>query len=481
MSKDEQKYLGRTLVIGPGGHGSACIDRHITDNPKILFDYIMMTCDDGGCTGRINQHFNKSIDSIPKEFLQNLKPEKPAIALGDLKNNILVWTLKTIESSFAKKGYSKAQIENIQTGFKAIFEFRTDKNNFEANLYQLKACFNDLCGYYPSLSKFRGEFLQVCDYYLKQVDFEPTSFGNLLLQLIYNTSENSNEFFKELKEIGFVPKNVNLHFLLEKQMILEGKIKQDGVEETVVSEAAIDEAKSPILLESYLLRDSKGNQIDLEYLLQHNPDLIDLIRSYKQEGKTQNQVLFPAGSIANLIPVLNILGDELRKTGVLITWISNAFRTLNEATIEDLIDFMYSKFKSVAFAMLGNAHHPFSYCSQELQDAYEAEGKVAVSPEEVANHILIKRINNSFFYLPILEMNDESGPGVKYPTEFLDRIIQTINKEWGKSIGLGDFKTRMIVLTPIKIKETIYSIELKITDKMTKQLSVAFHPKIKVR
>ena len=454
----------KCLVLGFGGHGSACTVDHIINNPKILFDIILLTCDDGGCTGRINQYFNRAINNIPKEFLQNLKPDKPAIALGDLKNNVLVWTLRTLESSFAKKGYSKEQIAKIQTEFKKIFEFRTDKNNPQANLYQLKACFNSLSGYYPSLNKYSGEFLQVCDYYLKQIDSEPTSFGNLLLQLIYNTSENGDEFFKELKEIGFVPKNVNLHFLLEKQMILEGKIIKDGKQERIVSEASIDEAISPIILESYLLRDSEGKQIDLEYLLQYNPDLIDLIRSYRQDvnNKTElkNSILFPAGSISNLIPVLNILSEELKKTGVLITWISNAFRTLNEAKIEDVIDFMYSKFKSVAFAMLGNAQHPFSYCSQELQEAYLAEGKVAVSPEEVFNHIFIHGINHSFFYLPKMGMITMPDAGLKYPTQFIDWVIKEISARWQKSRNMNEFKQAMIAFTPEKYQISIYGNEL---------------------
>jgi len=171
----------RSLCIGCGGHGAACIFPHIINNPNHIFDIILLTCDDGGCTGRINQFFNHALNTIPSQFLGNLKPSKPSIALGDLKNNILAWVPLIFEKSLEEKGFNKSQSESITSDFKKYFECRSD------NFYMHNQCFLGLCKYFPKLVRFQDEFLKVSHSYLKTVEKlnAKTSFGNLLLQVIY--------------------------------------------------------------------------------------------------------------------------------------------------------------------------------------------------------------------------------------------------------------------------------------------------------
>jgi len=276
----------------------------------------------------------------------------------------------------------------------------------------------------------------------------------------YNSSKSSSEFFEELKTIGLVPKNVNLHFLIEKQLTLEGQYyTSNQIKQTLISEAVIDTALNPIILESYCLKDAEGNLVDLDYLYKHNPSLMNLIESYKSNQK-DNYILFPAGSISNLFPVLNVLHPLLRSLNLLIIHISNAFEQANEQKLQFQIERVHSLFQGQPFVVFGVSKNPFDLVSSSSrahwEHKYKLESKVAVSQTEVSKYIAIKNINSTSLYIPNLRLIESGNPGLKYPTAFLDELISKTILNWKNSDNIEEFIAIMKRFIPNEYKNLIY-------------------------
>lgn len=409
------------LTLGFGGHGSACVSDHIILNPETRFDIILVPMDDGGCSGRIQKYFTKSISNLPSHQAKNFNLNKSPIALGDLKNNIKVWLSKTTQSP--------KWVDIINQAF----EIRSE------NLQVFQNTFDQLSAIFPFLEEYRTSFSSLAESYLKTLSEsldsgQSTSFANILLQVIYNQSKDTSSFIQTLKTNLLIPSNVNIYFLLERQLKLQA-VTEKGCE--LKSESELDVHYSdPVIIESYKLFDQAKNvYLNSAQVFQENLSLVSLLQEYKNLHKHNGYVLFPAGSISNLFPLLNILDQEIRNLKLPLIWITNSFIQGNEQSLPVQILEIHKMFagNGLPIMVLGASKNPFDFIHSkaekiEMLKKYEAENKKQISQHEVA--ILVKKINLNTIYIPKLSMVKVKGAGLKYPTFELNTIINRILNRW---------------------------------------------------
>jgi len=409
------------LTLGFGGHGSACVCDHIILNPETRFDIILVPMDDGGCSGRIQKYFTKSISNLKKHQAKNFNLNKSPIALGDLKNNIKVWLGKTIQNQ-----------NSVDIIYQA-FEIRS------ANLQVFRSYFDKLSVIFPFLEEYRDSFFYLSESYLKtlykSVDSgQTTSFANILLQVIYNQSKDTNSFIKTLKTNLLIPSNVNIYFLLERQLKLHAKTEK-GCE--LKSESELDVHYSdPVIILSYKLFDQdKKLHLNSLQVLQENQCLASLLDEYKNNHNANGYILFPAGSISNLFPLLNILSQEIKNLKLPIVWITNSFIQGNEQPLSVQISEIHKIFaqNGLPIMVLGASKNPFDFLNsdnekKEMIKKYEEENKTQISQHDVATQV--KKINLNTIYIPKLSMVKVKGAGLKYPTLEINIIINKILNRW---------------------------------------------------
>ena len=408
------------LIIGPGGHGFGSFTALI-NNPDIEFSIVMTPMDDGGCTGRMQKYFKAAIQNINTYDIANFNKGKNPIALGDLKNNIKVWLTNYLENEMESK--------IIEQAFECRSTCAVDlKNNF----YKLAQVFPFLKKYWTSFCLLSESYLDVLS--KSQEAGEKTSFGNLLLQLLYNQNANAREFFNELKVNGITPKNVNLHFLVDQQLTLRG-VTESG--KALNSEAELDVYQSdPVKIESYKLYDSNNQELTIEKIFSLNPELSGLFREIKHIKKQDVIILFPPGSISNLFPTLNILSDLIRSLNLPVLWFTNAFIQGNEQRLETQIQKMHQMLSGIGspLVVLGASQNPFDFVDAQsrpgLESAYLQEDKTQVDQHAVARMMI--DCNTSTIYSPSLDMTKIGGAGLKYRTEQIEEIVVAVMKIWDK-------------------------------------------------
>jgi|GEM_PF-5805102 hypothetical protein len=409
------------LTLGFGGHGSACVSDHIILNPETRFDIILVPMDDGGCSGRIQKYFTKSVSNLTKEEAKRFNLNKSPIALGDLKNNIKVWLTKTITYPVSVDIVIKA------------FELRSD------NILVFKENFDQLSIIFPFLEEYRISFGYLAESYLETLSEsadsgESTSFANILLQVIYNQSQNAESFIQTLKNNKLIPANVNIHFLLERQLKLQAETEK-GCKLKCESELDVHYS-DPVILESYkLFDDVKNAYLNAAQIFQENLSLVALFQEYENEHNSNGYILFPAGSISNLFPLLNILNQQIRDLKLPIFWITNSFIQGNEQPLPIQILEIHKMFagNGLPIMVLGASKNPFDFIHSktektEMIKKYEAENKKQISQHEVAKQV--KKINLNTIYIPKLSMVKVKNAGLKYPTFELNTIINRILNRW---------------------------------------------------
>jgi hypothetical protein len=432
------------LTLGFGGHGSACVSDHIILNPETRFDIILVAMDDGGCSGRIQKYFTKSISNLSQEESKKFNLNKSPIALGDLKNNIKVWLLKTITDPVSADIIIKA------------FEVRSE------NILVFKENFDQLSTIFPFLEEYRVSFGYLAESYLKTISEsvdsgQSTSFVNILLQVIYNQSNNTQNFIQILKNNQLIPANVNIHFLLERQLKLQAVTEKRC---KLKSESELDvHYNDPVILESYKLFDNVKNvHVNSEEILHENLSLALLLQEYEKDHKLNGYILFPAGSISNLFPLLNIFNQEIRNLRLPLIWITNSFIQGNEQPLPNQILEIHKMFvgNGLPIMVLGASKNPFDFINSnsernEMIKKYEAENKKQISQHEVA--LLIKKINLNTIYIPKLNMVKVKNAGLKYPTFELNTIINRILNTWLLILdqpNMSDKKILSLLITNLK-------------------------------
>jgi len=413
-----KSYKKLCLILGFGGHGSACLGDHLK-NKEIGFRLILANMDDGGCTGRMQKYLKSAIQNINAIGSYNFNKNKDPIALGDLKNNIKVWLTNSLQNKPEKEAVEQ------------IFECRSnDSSEFKNNFYKLAQIFPFLQKYWSSFCLLSESYLDVLS--KSQDSGEKTSFGNLFLQLIYNQSSSSREFLNELKANGMTPDNVDIYFLTDYQLTLKAETKSGRI---LNSEAELDIClNDPVKIESYELYNPKNQKLTADDILSQNIELKDLFDEFSRLDRKNGYILFPPGSISNLFPLLNNLSQKIKDLNLPILWFTNAFIQGNEEKLEVQIEKMHGMFagNETPLLVLGASQNPFDLVEprfkERLQAAYFRENKTQIDQNAVA--LMMQFYNKTTVYLPNLDMVEIEGAGLKYRVKQIDNYINAIVNIW---------------------------------------------------
>lgn len=312
-------------IIGVGGHGSSAY-RDLVTNPAYS-DYkihLILGADDcGGHTGELQR-------VLPYIGIN----QNTIIPMGDLRANLerFVFDLETDNQ------VAKAKLDCMNSSYS-----EDDINEFIQKCIEFCNVFN------VGNQVLKEGFIEFCIQYFRaynSLKLSPESgvhdlkgkhkIGNLFLTYLYQYTGLSQEsFFVLLKELGFIPQRVFMHFIANERLTLKGGNLDTGI--TYNSEAEIDIAQLPISPSTYSLhRTSDDTPIDCEYLATSNPRIIEVL------GESEI-IVYSTGSVGNLFGQINLLAPILKEHLGLKVWLGNIANTSNEVLFSVLLTYYFGK------------------------------------------------------------------------------------------------------------------------------------------
>lgn len=305
-------------ILGVGGHGSSAYRDFIT-NP-IYHDYkvnlVLGVDDSGGHTGEVKSIIPDMNLGIDSNFV---------LPVGDLRANIerFVFNLEA-DGEIAKQkvdAMSGAYIGNNITEFNnKCLEFCRAFNIVDESLVlDFIAFSNNYFNIYQTKTGFANKH----------------KIGNLFLTFMFiNSKLDHQAYFKRLKEFGFIPPRVFLHFIYNERLELHAENLDLGMK--FESEAEVDEAKIPISPSTYrLIKSSDGEPLTTLDVELNNTEVIKAIRD-------SELIVLSTGSVANLFGQINLLANELRENPAIKLWLGNIATTNNEVNFTVLMTYYFS-------------------------------------------------------------------------------------------------------------------------------------------
>jgi hypothetical protein len=444
-----EKYTDVCLMIGAGGHGSGSIKL----DPHTFYHILISLADDGGDTEN-NIYWQRALQKLSPDFNGSVKPEKAPVSLGDDKQMYSRWILEYLNKKY-KGRHTPQQIESIICNIQNVLDFRLKYNEKEQNfdnihqaLAKMWQQFSILEAQFPALGKYRTDFIRCTQAFLEtrievfgennQHTFNEASplhalnkasFMNILLQTIRNCCNSTLEYKSEMKALGFVPENVEIHYLLDRQLTLQG-ICQDGT--MLCCEKQFDEVSqpNPVSLDSYKLFFKEENhekiQLDFQNLRRYNPELIKVLNQIKENKNAY--IFIPPGSLSNLMAVLNILQEYIVEAKLPIIRVLNAFIHFSEATLQDQAMDFYERFNKQLLVLIGTKENPESFLRESrlysLLAEYEKEFKIPADQEGVKKYILDNKLNKTLFCLFCLHMEEKIG--LKYNPDEIKELVEQV-------------------------------------------------------
>ncbi|MGL4757970.1 MAG: hypothetical protein ACRCXZ_01430 [Patescibacteria group bacterium] len=379
------EFSKRVAILGIGGHGLVPLSKTL-DAQHVEFHIVTPPADFGGFTGKICRAVEEKNHSLNKH-LHGFK--LPNLPFGDF-NKIIGF--------FVGKHNPKCEDQYLQrcSSIDSILK------NFElfAKCFELDSeCVESFASYIHKVFHF-------CNSH--GLDIEGGSLAHYFNAWVYYNSGSMKEFNSFYQRYQILPPNVNLWFLVEERLVLQGS---DCNGTLLKGEDVIDVHNLPINPPSLTLVNIDGSTVTIDQLL----PTYEII-------KDCDLAILPNGSVANYLPVVNesqLYQPLLRKwaDNDCLLVMTNLFHTNNENPFNAIVNLL--NIYSIPAIYLGPKMRSYMR-DMEMIKNYEDEDKYAND---------LTMVMDAGGYFARFELVRTKRDGLKYePSSVAKTVLLFINR-----------------------------------------------------